>query len=76
MKPVRDSKSVLTDLKNVLYMPFKYETHLDGSGDYRCTMDMLRQVKKVIQDAIDLIEYLIRERDSLMDLLEDNNGDN
>ena len=39
-------------------------------------MDMLRQVKKVIQDAIDLIEYLIRERDSLLDLLEDSNGDN
>ena len=75
MKPVRDSKSVLTDLKNVLYMPFKYETHLDGSGDYRCTMDMLRQIKKTVEDAKDLIEYLIRERDSLLDLLEDSHGD-
>lgn len=71
---MRDAQSVLTDLKNILYMPFRWVTHRDGSGEYCCTLDMLRQVKKVIKDAMDLIEYLIRERDNLLDLLEDQDG--
>ena len=71
---MRDPKSVLTDLKNLYFMPLRYETHLDGSGDYHMTMGMAEQMKKTVKDAMNVIENLVLERDSLIDLLEDQNG--
>lgn len=71
---MRDPKSVLTDLKNLYFMPLRYETHLDGSGDYHMTTGMAEQMKKTVKDAMNVIENLVLERDSLIDLLEDQNG--
>lgn len=71
---MRDPKSVLTDLKNLYFMPLRYETHLDGSGDYHMTMSMAEQMKNTVKDAMNVIENLVLERDSLIDLLEDQNG--
>lgn len=71
---MRDAQSVLTDLKNLYFMPLRYETHLDGSGDYHMTMGMAEQMKKTVKDAMDVINNLTMERDSLMDLLEDQDG--
>lgn len=71
---MRDPKSVLTDLKNLYFMPLRYETHLDGSGEYHMTTGMAEQMKKTVKDAMNVIENLVLERDSLIDLLEDQNG--
>ena len=71
---MRDPKSVLTDLKNLYFMPLRYETHLDGSGDYHMTTGMAEQMKKTVKDAMDVINNLALERDSLIDLLENQNG--
>lgn len=71
---MRDVKSVLTDLKNLYFMPLRYEAHMDGSGEYHMTTGMAEQMKKTVKDAMDVINNLALERDSLMDLLEDQDG--
>lgn len=70
---MKDPKALIKDLDYIyLDMRFKLNVHSDGSSDYSCTPSMLRQVKETANEAARVIENLLLERDSLLDLLEEN----
>ena len=68
---MRDPKSLIKDLNYIyLDMPFRLDVHRDGTSEYCCSTPMLRQVKETCRDAAAVIENLLLERDSLLELLE------
>ena len=70
---MKDPKALIKDLDYIyLDMPFRLDVHRDGSSEYSCTLTMLRQVKETCKEAGDVIRNLLLERDSLLDLLEEN----
>ncbi len=71
---MKDPKDAARDLRNVYDMPFKMQLHANGQSDYSCSMGMLRKIKETCLDAAAVIENLLLERDSLLDLLDNNGG--
>ena len=74
---MKDPKDVLRDLKNACRIRPKGVIHADGSCDWYLAGDAWGCVWRAMNSAGEVIEYLLRERDSLMDLLgtEDKNAD-
>ena len=70
---MKDPKDAARDLRNIYDMKFKMQLHANGQSDYSCSPGMLRHVKEACLEAAEVIENLLLERDSLLDLL-DNDG--
>ena len=71
---MKDPKDMVRDLRNVYEIKFRMQLHANGESEYACSPGILRHVKETCWNAAEVIEYLLRERDSLLDLLE-NNGE-
>ena len=70
---MKDPKDAARDLRNIYDMRFKMQLHANGQSDYSCSPSMLRHIKEACLEAAEVIENLLLERDSLLDLL-DNDG--
>lgn len=70
---MKDPKDAARDLRNIYDMKFKMQLHANGQTDYTCSPGMLRHMKETCLEAAEAIENLMLERDSLLDLL-DNDG--
>ncbi len=70
---MKDPKDAARDLRNIYDMQFKMRPHDNGEYDYSCTHGMLRHLKETCLEAAEVIENLLLEWDSLLDLL-DNDG--
>ena len=71
---MKEPKDAARDLRNIYDMPFKMQLHANGQSDYSCSPSMLRQIKETCIEAAEVIENLLLERDSLLDLLENDGG--
>ena len=72
---MKDPKDAIRDLQNACKIKPQVNYHLDGSCDYSLTTGQWGFVWRTMGAARDVIEYLLKERDSLLDLLENNDGD-
>lgn len=72
---MKDPKDAARDLRNIYEMPFKMQLHANGQSDYSCSFGMLRQIKETCIEAAAVIENLLLERDSLLDLLDNDGGE-
>ena len=71
---MKDARAVLRDLRTVYDMKFRWE-RLNEEGDsvYGCTLGMLSTVKKTAEEAAETIEYLLADRQALLDQLTEGN---
>ena len=67
---MKDPKDTVRDLRNVYDIRFRMQLHANGESEYACSPGILRHVKETCRNAAEVIEYLLKERDSLLDLLE------
>lgn len=70
---MKDPKDVIRDLKNACDVKPRAAIHRDGTCDWQLTTGMWSFVWNTMHSAGEVIEYLLNERDSLLDLL-DNDG--
>ena len=61
---MKDPKDAARDLRNIY----------DMKSDYSCSPSMLRHIKEACLEAAEVIENLLLERDSLLDLLDNDGG--
>jgi len=69
---MKDPKQMAKELRKIYDIQFRLQIHANGESEYACSPGILRHVKETCRNAAEVIEYLLKERDSLLDLLEDN----
>ena len=67
---MKEPKDTTRDLRNIYDIKFRLQLHANGESEYACTPGVLRHIKETCLEAAEVIEYLLQERDSLLDLLE------
>ena len=72
---MKDPKDTIRDLKNAGKIRPRVNYHRDGTSDYSLTTGQWGFVWRTMGAARDVIEYLLKERDSLLDLLEAQNAE-
>lgn len=74
---MRDPKAVIRDLENACGISPRVTYLRDGSSERFLPADMWGVVWHAMNDAREVIEYLLQERDSLLELLntEEQNAD-
>ena len=71
---MKDPKDAIRDLENACNIRPKEALHRNGSCDWQLTTGMWSFVWNTMNNAREVITYLLRERDSLLELLSENGG--
>ena len=69
---MKDPKDMVRDLKNACDISPRVTYLRDGSSERFLPADMWGIIWHTMNDAREVIEYLLHERDSLLELLEEN----
>lgn len=69
---MKDPKQMAKELRKIYDIRFRLQIHANGESEFACSPGILRHVKETCMDAASVIDYLIQERDSLLDILENN----
>ena len=66
---MKDPRSVVRDLREVYRMRFRMDLTRYGEAEYSCTIGMLSFMKDSVKEAAETIEYLLNDRESLLEQL-------
>lgn len=69
---MKDPKQAARELRQIYDIKFRLQLHANGESEFACSPGILRHVKETCMEAAAVIDYLIQERDSLLDILENN----